>query len=149
MDMRNWAYWAMAAFIAAAACYGYNAKADTYIYAGAWSEHLISGDEYDYNEQHDLIGVEHNGFMAGHFVNSYGVDSQIVGYRLKREWLADVEASLILGAVRGYTTCYGDDGSDKEICPAAVPMLTYTGSRIQPTVMLFGEALAIGFRIEL
>ena len=72
-----------------------NAKADTKVYVGAWSTHLVT--DGDYNESHDLVAVEHNGWIAGRFVNSYSRESWFVGEAW--EW----GGSKYLGRISGKT----------------------------------------------
>lgn len=50
-------YWLLSAFLIAAICYAANAKAETNVYLGAWSERLFSSDNL--SEQHALVAIEH------------------------------------------------------------------------------------------
>lgn len=139
--------WLLSAFVLLAAIYSANAKAETYVYAGAWSDHPFS--ENDYNERHDLLGVEHKGVIAGYFRNSYSEDSFVTGYRFKRAY-GDLEASLIVGATYGYRHCVkGYADRSKRVCPVAVPMVTYTKYQVEPSLMVLGSAVAVGFSFKL
>lgn len=121
-----------------------NAKGDA-LFVGAWSEHLISGE--DLNEQHDLAAIEYGGWFAGRFENSYGRESYAVAKSF--EWSgANLRAGVYVGAVRGYTRCWGNDDSNTDVCPLAVPYVTYDAA-VAPQLMLIGEALAITIRIRL
>jgi len=136
--------WALSALILILAIYASNAKAETNLFVGAWSKHLISKD---LNEQHNLVAIEHNGWFAGRFINSYNRESYAVARKF--EWAAkDLRAGVYLGAVRGYTTCFGDDNSNTNTCPMAVPYITYDAA-VAPQVMLIGEAVAVSVRIRL
>lgn len=140
--------WLLSAFVmfaTLATCQPANAQ--THLYAGAWSKHLLTDD--DYNETHNLAAVEHKRAFSGYFKNSYDRDSFAVGYSAIEGRSGDFEAKLILGAVYGYTTCYGDDSGPKRVCPLAVPMVSYTKYRVQPTLMLMGEAVAFSVRVAL
>jgi len=119
----------------------------TTVYMGAWSKHL--DNDHDYNEQHDLLAVEHDRWIAGTLVNSYNDRTYLVG----RGWdLAGDENwkfRLYAGASYGYRTCDGGTGGDKaKVCPALVPELSLTRYRVQPAVMLFGGAAAISVKVE-
>lgn len=66
---------------------------------GQFSYHF--NRDYDYNESHNLIGIEYNRYFIAHFENSYGHDSVVVGYRFVRPYRS-IELGLKLGAVHGY-----------------------------------------------
>jgi hypothetical protein len=51
--------------------------------------------------------------------------------------------------VRGYTTCYGDGDTSTNICPLVAPFASYKIGRVEPTVLLLGEALAVSIKIAL
>ena len=117
------------------------------IHAGGYSYHVLTGDETDYNSWHRLAAVEYGGLMAGYFRNSYYRDSFIVAYGKSwhyGDWMASVHA----GAVYGYRSCYGDDGDKSVVCPAVFPSLYYTRYKVQPGVVVFGEAVAATVRFE-
>jgi len=137
-------WWALSAFILVGALWAGNVKAETNLYAGAWSKHIFSEG---LNEEHGLIGIEHNKWMAARFTNSYNRESYAVARKF--DWSAHgIHTGVYVGAVRGYTTCFGDDDSNTNTCPMAVPYITYDAV-VAPQVMLFGEAVAISFRIRL
>lgn len=140
--------WLLMAFvIAVAVAYVQNAKAETYLYAGAWSDHPFS--DHEYNEEHNLAAIEYKSVVAGYFRNSYGEDSFVTGCRFKRAW-GDLEASLLVGATFGYRHCIkGMADRDRRVCPVAVPMVAYTKYRVQPGVMILGNAVAVTVRFEL
>lgn len=146
----NWVtknvYYLLAAVILLAAIYVDNVKAETNVYLGAWSEHLLSSD--DLNEQHDLIAIEHDRWIAGRFVNSYNRNTVFTA----RKWAwryGDLSAGVYGGAMRGYRRCWGDDDSNADICPMIAPYVTWDARPVSPQIFLFGEALAVSVRIEL
>ena len=141
------ALWLLLSFVLlCAALSASNAEAETKVYVGAWSIHLVT--DGDYNESHDLLAIEHNGWIAGRFVNSYSRESWFAGKTW--EWGADnFRYGVMAGAVRGYTTCYGDDNSNTNICPLVTPFASYKIGRVEPTVLLLGEALAVSLKIRL
>ncbi len=147
MRQNSGAWLLMAFVIAVAVAYAQNAKAETYLYAGAWSDHPFSDE--DYNESHRLAAIEYSSVVAGYFRNSYGEDSFITGYRFKRS-VGHWEGSLLVGATWGYRHCFkGYADRDKRFCPVAVPMVAYTKYRLQPGVMILGNAVAVTARVEL
>lgn len=117
------------------------------IHAGGYSYHVLTGDESDYNVWHRLAAVEYGGLLAGYFRNSYYRDSFVVAYGKSWRygaWMASVHA----GAVYGYRSCYGDNGDKAVVCPALFPSLYYTRYKVQPGVVVFGEAVAATVRFE-
>ena len=48
-----------------------NAEAETSIHAGGLSYHVATGYKNDYNNNHKLLAVEHNGLLVGRLSNSY------------------------------------------------------------------------------
>lgn len=143
-----WPYWLMAAFILGAVLWHANARAETAIHGGGWSYHVATGHKFDYTSSHDLVGLEAGPVLVATFRNSYGRRSGIAGYGFTRNW-GHWRGSVYLGAVRGYRSCYGDDGEKARICPMAFPSLHYTRYRVQPGLLLFGEALAVTVRVRL
>jgi hypothetical protein len=124
------------------------AHAETALHAGGWSYHIVTGNKVDYTSSHDLVAVEHKRVFAARFRNSFGRES----YALGRTWTwakGNLEAKVVVGAVRGYRGWYGDYQDKTEILPIIVPMLSYTRHKVEPTVLLMGEAIAFSFRIEL
>ena len=139
-------WWALPAFVLLAALYSASAKSETAIWAGAWSSHPLSDEEY--TSSHDLVAVEHENWMAARFRNSHGRESYDVGYG--RSWQhGDVRLAGYIGVVRGYTVCWNDDDSNTNVCPMAVGAAHYTKYRVQPGVLLMGQAVALSFRVEL
>lgn len=140
--------WALAALALALALYSSNAKAQTAIHAGGYSYHVATGHKVDYNDFHRLAAVEYGSFMAGYFRNSYHRDSFMIGYGWSKQY-GNWRGSLHVGVVRGYRSCFGDEGRNAVVCPVVFPSLYYTQYRVQPGVVLFGEAVAATVRIEL
>lgn len=155
------------------------AREEIRIYAGAWSHHLTTDKNlydsykvYDYwlqrevtvtekagqfNETHNLAGVEYGKIFAGYFKNSFGDDSGFIGYNLAQYDIGNVRMKLLGGAVYGYRACllakphtYTDYKMEsKKVCPMIVPMVSYEGFKyVAPHVSLFGGAVAAGFIIK-
>ena len=143
---KYWPYWALVLFIAMAAVWHANAKAETAIWAGAWSKHLITND--DYTSSHDLVAAEHKSVLAARYRNSYGRESYAIGYGANTSY-GDLRLSGYIGATTGYTKCWGNDDSSGNVCPMFVGAAHYTRYSVQPGLLLFGEALALTVRFEL
>lgn len=130
------------------------ASADN-LYVGAWSKHI--NPQNVTNESHDLIAYEHNGYIAGRMINSYGDETYLAGKEFvsekTNEFLGkyDLSAGLYLGATYGYLSCTPgqENATGKDVCPAAIPYISYTKYRIQPTVLIMGNAIAFSFKINL
>lgn len=142
----EWIYWAAAALILGMAVYSANAKAETAVILGGWSDHLITKD--DYNENHKATIIEYGSYMAGRFTNSYDRNTWFVAYGWDKQ-LGDWRGSVHVGAMHGYRSCYGDDGNSAKVCPMAYPALTYTAYDVQPQVGLLGEAVVFIVRVVL
>lgn len=138
--------WLLAGLVLILAVWSGNAKAETYLYAGAWSKHF--GNE-EYNEQHDLIAIEHKNVIAGYFRNSYDEDALTAGYKFKRDY-GPLEAGVMAGAVYGYRHCFkGWAEQDRRVCPMLAPYVSWDAGPVNPTVLVLGNAVAISIRIEL
>lgn len=123
----------------------FSAQAD-YLYLGGWSSHLTSGD---YNETHHFHAYEKDGWLVGGFVNSFNDYTLLAGK--KYNWKNDSE-SIEWGFFTGMT--YGYSGDDVAISvdgfmPVLVPYISYTEYKVQPALLLMGNAVAITFRVEL
>ena len=120
--------------------------ADTYIYTGAFSEHLFSSVP---NETHNLLAVQHNGYIGGYFENSYGDDTAFAGVDYSAKLSHNIEIGVMAGATYGYRGCFPLDGEgSKRACPMVAPHASYTKYPVQPTVILLGEAVAASIRWE-
>ena len=138
--------WLMLSFVILGAALSIsNAEAETNLYVGAWSKHLVTDG---LNERHDLIAIEHNNWIAGTFDNSYDRETWFAA----RKWSwkhGDLEAGVYGGAMRGYSTCFGDDGSGSNVCPMVAPYITWHAGPVSPQVFLLGEAIAVSIKIAL
>ena len=143
------AAWLLLSFVLlGAALYASNAQAETSIHAGALSYHVVTGHKVDYNSNHKLLAVEHNGFLVGRFSNSYKRTTVIAAYGWSKQW-GNWRGAVYVGATRGYRSCYGDDGDKAIVCPVAFPSLHYTAWKVQPGVLVLGEAVALTVRVAL
>ena len=141
-------WWALSAFVILAALYAPYAKSETAIHAGGYSYHVATGHKYDYNDWHRLAAVEHGSYMAGYFRNSYDRDTFFVVHGWQKQW-GHWRGSVHVGMTYGYRGCYGDFDTKGRYCPVAFPALHYTRYRVQPGLVLFGEAVAATVRVAL
>ena len=125
-----------------------NAEAETSIHAGGLSYHVATGYKNDYNNNHNLLAVEHNGLLIGRFSNSYKRTTAIAAYGWSKQW-GNWRGDVYVGAVRGYRSCFGDEGDKAVVCPVAIPSIHYTKYRVQPGVLVMGEAVALTVRVAL
>ena len=125
-----------------------NAEAETSIHAGGLSYHVATGYKNDYNNNHNLLAVEHNGLLIGRFSNSYKRTTAIAAYGWSKQW-GNWRGAVYVGAVRGYRSCFGDEGDKAVVCPVAIPSIHYTKYRVQPGVLVLGEAVALTVRLTL
>ena len=139
-------YWLGAALLVVALAWAHNVKAETNLYLGAWSNHFLSDE--DYNERHDLIGIEYNSWFVGRFINSHDRETFAVAHKWSWNYHG-LEAGVLGGAMYGYTVCWREDNSSKNICPLVSPFITWDTGVISPHIFLFGEALAISIRVRL
>jgi len=147
--LANNAPWLLLSFVLlGAALYSGNAQAETSIHAGGLSYHVATGHKADYNSNHKLLAVEHNGFLVGRFSNSYDRTTAIAAYGWSKQW-GNWRGAVYVGAVRGYRSCFGDDGDKAVVCPVAFPSLHYTAWMVQPGVLVLGEAVALTVRVAL
>jgi hypothetical protein len=120
------------------------ASADS-VYLGGWSKHLSSGN---YNSNHKLVAYERDKKIVGHFVNSYDRDTWFAGQKIS--WSArGYEYGIYAGVTYGYRACLGRRESHAIICPAIAPFLSYTRHKIQPSIIMLADAVAITLRIKL
>lgn len=111
---------------------------------GAWSTHFDS--DYEYNEQHNLIAVEVNSYMAGYFKNSYGRDTVFLAKEFSKQTSVG-EFGVMAGVMRGYTVCYGDDDTNTDVCPMLAPYWEPDGD-VMPRFLIFGNAAAVAINVE-
>lgn len=132
------------------------AHADTTAYLGGWSDHPFS--DHEYNENHRLLAVEHDGWTAAFFDNSYDEDTLAAGYHFKPQLtrLGHFQAGAVAGLSYGYRDCrkgWDREGQRRRVCPMLAPSLSYTGwedaTSIKPTVLVLGSAVVATVGIDL
>ncbi|PQJ85057.1 hypothetical protein [Aliivibrio sifiae] len=94
-----------------------------------YSNHYVDRN-YDYNEDHKLIGFSiNNGFSAAHFVNSYNNNSTLVGWNFRMDDDLKIQKlSFRLGAMVGVVTGYEQEQIityiNEDISLYLIPQLT-------------------------
>lgn len=101
---------------------------------GGWSRHWGFSHENVTNETHNIFGVEYDSYSGGYFKNSYGKDTFFIAKTWRKEFFENIEGSLSLGINYGYTRCYGEDGSGKNICAHGWLGVSYTKYMVVPSV---------------
>lgn len=114
---------------------------------GGWSHHWGFSHANVTNETHNIFGVEYNSYSAGYFKNSYGKDTFFIAKTWRKEFFENIEGSVSLGINYGYTRCYGEDDSGKNICAHGWLGLSYTkhmvvpSLKVQPGVIVFSPEI--------
>ena len=86
------------------------ATADPYLYLGQWSNHFHDdGDEY--NEKHDLIGVEYRSWFVGTYKNSFRDESWLLTKRFSKSVCPHFDYGAKVGFVTGYDHLWNVGGA--------------------------------------
>lgn len=131
----------------------FTASADA-LYTGAWSYHIDPAPTVN-NETHYLLAYEHEGYILGGFKNSFSDPTAVIGKRFELFEAGDFKGGIYLGATYGYYGCTPERGrpthpnNDRQACLAAVPEISYTKYKVQPTVMLLGNAIAFSIKWDI
>lgn len=138
----QWSIWALSAVVLVLAVWSSSAQAETRVLLGGWSTHLVSKNVT--NETHHVIGIDHKGWTAGWFKNSYDRPTWFAG----KSWrwgnflgVEHLEAIAGVGATYGYRSCWGDDGDRARVCPDATLGVAWTQYRLVPSLKLKGDAI--------
>lgn len=136
--------WLLSAFVLLCAIWSQHAKAEANVYVGAWSKHFIEGE---YNEEHRLLAVSHNNWVAGRFDNSYNRETWFAGYDFRWE-NSFFEWGVLASVSRGYTECFGEDGSNANICAMPMPYIGINDT-VAPTFFITHQMVAVAIEIQL
>ncbi len=85
---------------------------------GSWSDHFGRISDYPYNETHNTVGMNYNGFEAGTLVNSYNKQSVYAGYKFTKQVTDYFDVGLRAGLITGY------EHQGRPITPWALPTAT-------------------------
>lgn len=127
-----------------------NASADS-LYTGAWSTHINPHEDVN-NEKHNLIAYEHSNIVVGYFKNSFSYDSAILLYQYPVKTYGNIDINVGFGATYGYRECpYSEDpeSTKAKVCIAVVPEIVYTKYKVQPAVLILGNAIAFSIKWEI
>lgn len=141
-----------AALVAVFLCLNF-AQADTSIKFGGWSKHLSDGD---YNSFHRVGFVAHNDYFGAYFRNSYDEDTFAMGktWQLKQDsvFRFNLHAGLMYG-YRESSKCYKRQtpkpNNPKIVCPMVAPEAIAHQLPLQPSLMLFGNAVVLALNINI
>ena len=123
----------------------YVREAEVSVMYGYASRHWISKGTT--NSTHHLIGIRVDNVTFGRFTNSYGRESYYLGYYKDFGTYDGYNFFSVLGFMRGYTTCYGDDDSNTNTCLLIAGGISYTGwGQIEPALYQLGDASVIGLK---
>ena len=117
------------------------------IYIGGFSEHLGTHMKVT-NNVHHLVAIEHETLFVGVYKNSYDDWTTVVAKRLEFMESPNWKAAVNVGIVHGYHKCFRVKSTYKITCVAAIPELTYTKYKVQPTLVLLGDAVGLTFKVE-
>ncbi|EIZ1450459.1 hypothetical protein MOU93_004443 [Vibrio parahaemolyticus] len=133
---------------------GYDFTEDTSFYVTGFSKHV--GVDGDFNEVHDLIGIEHKNFFIGTYNNSYYDQTYLATYNFKwsasEHFESDIASYFNYGFTAGMSYGYDCDYIDFAICknkfmPVITPYIEFDKYFIKPNVSILGNAFFITFRI--
>ena len=128
---------------------------DFYLYTGAWShhfeEHPAEKGGWRYNESHDLIGIEYEGWLVAYYKNSFNDDGAIVAKEFFQRSYGDFDLSAYAGAVYGYGSCSDpksmpSENVKKKVCPFGTIAVAYTRYKVEPAILIVPEAIIATIR---
>jgi len=154
------------------------ANANEYIYLGALSHHFnshpkdgweeyappsghpcyrynscVTGGEnieYQYNENHHLIGYQKYGYLVAHFDNSFNQSTWLVARQFESEPRSNLTFIAAVGATHGYTDCdYEDSGTNATTCPYYQVGVAYSRFKLQPILATTGSVITLSFRLQI
>lgn len=95
----------------------------------------------DYNESHDLLGLEYNSFFVQHFTTSKRKESWHVGYIKRDIWCFN--ENLCIGGDIGLITGYSSS-----VQPVIFPMITWVPKEHWGTDVIFGSNQVVALRVR-
>jgi hypothetical protein len=121
---------------------GFEATACDEVYLGAVSYHI--NDDRDLKSTHAMLACEKGGYIVGAMENSHEDPTALVGKKFNIYSKGYIDSRIYVGATYGYYGCDNrDTGSSRSICPMIVPEISYTKYRVEPAIVLLGNALAV------
>ncbi len=133
-----------------------NVSADTSLYLGGWSVHTEKA--HATNDKHAFFVLEHDGYLGGHFINSYNESTYIIAKKFKIEMLSsdtyNIRTSFGPAITEGYTVCplgekseIGTNGVSK-ICLNALVEMQYTKYRFVPTAIFIPQGIVFAVNVK-
>ncbi|UYE90967.1 hypothetical protein [Vibrio phage vB_VaS_L1] len=106
------------------------------------SIHLDS--HHEYNQINPGIAIRHEHVVAGIYENSFNDTSIFVGG--DKHWS---HGNFEYGAMAGLVSGYEESWTVGDMTAFVAPYVTYRTETISPTVLLFGNAITLSFKVEL
>lgn len=156
----------------------FNTQAKEYVYAGGWSYHTsehpksawqthepeashkcwrtgtcITGKEYvdyDFNNDHHVIGYQKNVYLLAHFDNSFNQSTWLAARQFESAPIHHFSFLASVGITHGYTDCeFEDSGNNATTCPDVQVGIAFTKYKLQPVIATNGSVLTFSFRLEI
>lgn len=117
---------------------------ELYLHIGMLSKHFTSGD---YNEDHELIGIEYNDWYVGYYPNSNYDDSFFI-FKNYRWWQLSEHVHLggRVGLLSGYD--FGADVGGTEVAPVVIPALFLDFEPVSVDFNLLGAVYSVEFKFK-
>lgn len=117
------------------------------LHLGGASHHLDNPDNFEYNENHNMILIERESLIGGYFKNSYGNGSVLLAKRY--EWsCSSINYGFMVGATYGYED-HQTPVTWNKFTPVVIPYVQYDFGGVKPTVSLMGTAVVLSVELEL
>lgn len=127
----------------------YVKEAELSLLYGGVSHHWVSKDFT--NSTHNMVGIRINNIVVGRFKNSFNRETIFAGVYGEFD-KQDFTFFGSVGAMRGYTRCYGEEGYGSKAvwCPMATVGVSYNGfsEYIQPALYQLGDATVAGIKSD-
>jgi hypothetical protein len=128
-------------------------KADG-VYVGGWSKHF-NAEKWEergwkVNSNQNFLAVEVDGYIAGHYTNSFGDSTYLAAKYIPIYSGHDIAFGGYLGATHGYKFCDGEArmSDNDRTCGAAIPEIRYTKYQLQPSLLIMKNGVALTFKWE-
>lgn len=102
------------------------------------------------NDTHHMVGLRINNIVVGRFKNSYDRETFFLGFYGELNLTENWHVLGAIGAMKGYTSCFGNEGEDARWCAMVAGGVSYSGfsEYIQPAIFQLGDATNIGFKSD-
>ncbi len=132
---------------------GGKAKADG-VYFGGWSKHFDEKkwekNGWKVNSNQKFLALEFNGFIGGHYTNSFGDSTYLAAKYLPLYSGHNIAFGGYIGATHGYKFCSGDKSiSTKSLtCFTAIPEIRFTKYDLQPSLLIMKNGVALSLKLS-